>query len=80
MTNKPDGKPASASDDARASDGKDADARREEVVKAADQRIDEQKKAVASSNASSAKEPDDEGKDVDETDLVAEALDHSSDA
>lgn len=81
MTNKPDGKPPAASDDARASDGKDADARREEAVAAADQRLDEHKrKADTPPDKQTASGSHDKEETASETDLVTDALDHGSDA
>jgi hypothetical protein len=44
MTDKTGAKTPAASDDARASEGSGADKRREEAVKAADERVDAQKK------------------------------------
>lgn len=81
MTNKPDGRPPAASDDARASDGKDADARRDKVVAAADQRIYEQKrKPNPSPNRQTASEAHDKADAASETDLVTDALDRGSNA
>lgn len=81
MTNKPDGKPPAASDDARASDGKDADARRDQAVAAADHRIDDQKrKADTSPEKQTASGSRDKEEAASETDLVTDALDHGSDA
>ncbi|NHT75083.1 hypothetical protein G8E10_04840 [Rhizobiaceae bacterium CRRU44] len=46
MVDKPKGKPPTASDDARASDGNEADKRRDEAVKAADERVEVQKETA----------------------------------
>lgn len=82
MMNKPDGKPATATDDARASDGKDADARRDDAVEAADARVGVQKgEAEPSSNAQTGSAAHGKEKEASsETDLVNEALNDGSDA
>lgn len=81
MMTKPDGKPATATDDARASDGKDADARRNDAAEAADARVDVQKrKAEPSSNAQTHSAAHEQDEASSETDLVNEALNDGSDA
>ena len=75
MTSKPDGKPPAASDDARASEGSDAEARRAEAIDAADQRVDAQKRKA---EESSSKHTDQDASG--ESELVAEAVEKGSDA
>ena len=85
MTNTPDGKPPAASDDARASDGHHAEARRAEAVTAADQRVDGQKKKSEASLIEG-EERDMHQADgapadtVSEAELVTEAVEKGSDA